>query len=319
MLKVLASIFTASLIAGACFAQSWPTAPLRYIVPFPPGGSTDIISRHLGEKLRERLGQPVVIENIGGAGSAIGVGRMAKAAPDGYTIGLGNTASHTIIPFLSSTPPYDPNADFSPVSLINEYVNVLVIHPGIPARNVRELMALNKMRAGGLTYASSGNGASNHLSAELLARVANVRMTHVPYKGGPLALVDVRAGQVDYMFDTIIGSMAMIRSGSLRALATTGRARDPYLPDVPAVAEFYPGYEVAGFMAVFGPAGIPRAVVDRLNREIAAIIRSPEMTERLTQQYFNARTSTPDELAQRVRKDGAHWKALIASAGIKLN
>ena len=318
-LKILACVLAEVLPAASCLAQTWPNAPLRYIVPFPPGGSTDIISRQLGERLRERLGQPVVIENIGGAGSAIGVSRVAKATPDGYTIGLGNTASHTIIPFLSSTSPYDPVADFSPISIINEYVNVLVVHPKIPVSNVRELVALNKSRVGGLTYASSGNGASNHLSAELLARVAYVRMTHVPYKGGPLALVDVRTGQVDYMFDTIIGSMAMIKSGSLRALATTGRTRDPYLPKVPAVAEFYPGYEVAGFMAVFGPAGMPKAVIDRLNSELATIIRSPEMTERLTQLYFNARTSTPDELSQRVRKDGAHWKALIASAGIKLN
>ena len=232
-MKFFSGALVALSFAGQCWAQGWPSAPLRYIVPFPPGGSTDVISRHLGEKLRERLGQPVVIENIGGAGSAIGVGRVAKAAPDGYTIGLGNTASHTIIPYLSASAPYDPIADFSPI--------------------------------------------------------------------------------------TIITSMPMIKAGTLRALATTGRTRDPFLPDVPAVAEFYRGYEVAGFMAVFGPAGMPRAVVDRLNTELVAIIRSPEMMERLSLLCFNPRTSTPEELALRVRKDGAHWKALITSAGIKLD
>ena len=234
-------------------------------------------------------------------------------------MGLGNTASHTIIPFLSSTSPYDPVADFLPISIINEYVNVLGVHPRIPARNVRELVALNTSRVGGLTYASSGNGASNQLSAELLARVANVRMTHVPCKGGALALLDVRAGQVDCMVDTIGTSMPMMKAGAVRAVVTTGRTRDPYLPNVPAVAAFYPGYEAAGFKAVFGAAGRPKAVIDRLNSELATIIRSPEMTERLTQLYFNARTGTPGELAQRVRKDGAHWKALIAAAGIKLD
>jgi len=318
-MKVIVSALFASLVAEQCLAQGWPLAPIKYIVPFPPGGATDVISRHLGEKLRDRLGQPVVIENVGGAGSAIGVARVAKAVPDGYTIGLGNTASHTIIPWLSATAPYDPAADFSPITIINEYVNVLVVHPKVPARNVRELVALAKSKAGDMTYASSGNGASNHLSAELLARVAGVRLTHIPYKGGAPALVDVRAGQVVFMFDTIGTSMPMIRAGTLRALATTGRTRDPFLPDVPAVAESYPGYEVAGFMAVFGPAGMPKNIINRLNTELAAIIRSPEMKERLAQLCFNPRSSTPDDLAQRVRKDGAHWKALITSAGIKLD
>ena len=208
---------------------------------------------------------------------------------------------------------------WQPRRIPGEYVNVLVVHPKIPARNVRELMALAKSKPGGMTYASSGNGTSNHLSAELLARVAGIRMTHVPYKGGVPALVDVRAGQVDFMFDTIITSLPLVKAGALRALATTGRGRDAYMPEVPALAEFYPGYEVVGFMAVFGPAGMPKAVVDRLNSELTAIIRSPEMQERLAQLYFNPRTSTPDELARRVRKDGAHWKALIATAGIKLD
>lgn len=305
------------LLATSASAQGWPSQAIKYIVPFPPGGATDLMSRPLVEKLQERLGQPVIIENIGGAGGSIGVARVAKSRPDGYVIGLGNSASHTITPHLLAKPPYDATSDFTPIVMLNEYVNILVVNPGLPARDMKEFLALARTRPGGLRFGSAGPGSSNHLTSEVLAARAGVKFTHVPYKGNNPAMTDVMAGHIDWMFGTVSEVLPFVQAGKLRALGTSGRARDALLPDVPPVADALPGFEVVGFMALFGPAGMPEAVVERLNREVTAILSSPDIVQRYAAAGMKATPSTPQALAERVRNDHALWKRIIDSAGIK--
>ena len=315
--KILASAILAAL-ASVSVAQEWPTQQaIKYIVPFPPGGATDIISRPLADKLRERLGQAVVIENIGGAGASIGVGRLKQAKADGYTIGLGNSASQTITPHLLAKVPYDPLTDFTAISMLTEYANVLVVAAQSPARDMKEFLALAKSRPTGLSYGSAGNGSSNHLSSALLAQSTGLQFTHVPYKGSSAALTDLMGGQVDWMFATISEIKPFVQAGKIRALGISSRTRDALLPEVPPIADTVPGYEVVGFMGLFAPAKLPPAITARLNSEVNAILKSPDMVERFAAQGMRARTSTPDELAARVRRDHAMWKSLVTAAGIK--
>lgn len=314
--KVLASAVLVAL-ASASLAQDWPSQPIKYIVPFPPGGATDIISRPLADKLRERLGQAVVIENIAGAGASIGVGRLKQAKADGYTIGLGNSASQTITPHLLAKVPYDPLTDFTPISMLTEYANVLVVSTQSPARDMKEFLALAKSKSTGLSYGSAGNGSSNHLSSALLAQSTGLKFTHVPYKGSSAAMTDLMGGQVDWMFATISEVKPFVLAGKMRALGISSKTRDALLPDVPPIADTVPGYEVVGFMGLFAPAKLPPAVTARLNSEVNAILKSPDMVERFAAQGMRARTSTPDELAARVKRDYATWKSLVTAAGIK--
>lgn len=304
---------------AAAQAPAWPAAAIHFIIPQPPGGSVDLISRYVADKLRERLGQPVLAENTAGAGGAVGVARLAKSKPDGYTIGFGNSATHTINPFLSAATTYDPVNDFTHIALINEYVNVLLVSPKSPVRDVKELVELSKKRPGGLSYGSSGIGASNHLTGELLARTTGGRFLHVPYKSVPAALTDLQGGRVDFTFNALESSTGFLADGSLKALATTGRTRHALAPDLPTVGESYPGFVVQGFMGIFAPAGLPRPIAERLNAEIGAIMLSADAKERLAKRGFSPRTSTPAELQQRVKDDGAHWKSLIDAAGIKVS
>jgi len=306
------------LVPALCLAQQWPVAPIKYIVPFPPGGSTDVVSRYVAERLRDRLGQPVVIENIGGAGATIGVTRIARAAPDGYTIGLGNSASHTINPHMTRSRTYDPVADFAPISIVNEYLNALLAHPRVGVRTLKELITLAKAKPGVLTYGSSGVGASNHLSGELLARMADVRLVHVPYKGGSGALADLQGGHIDLLFLPVESTVPFIKDGTLRGLGTTGSKRSHLLPDMPTMAETIPGYEVAGFMAVFAPAKTPTAIIDRLNAEIVGVMHSADARDNLGKRGFVPVSSSPGELLERIKADNVRWKAVIEAAGITL-
>lgn len=317
-LQHLAAGWLLATLAATAQAQAWPSKPIKYIVPFPPAGATDLMSRPLAEKLQERLRQPVVIENIGGAGGSIGVGRLAQAAPDGYTIGLGNSATHTITPHLLAKVPYDPSSSFTPISIINEYVNVLVVNPALPAADMAQFLALARSKPGGLSYASSGNGSSNHLSSELLASQARVKFNHVPYKGNGPALTDVAAGHADWMFGTISEVRPFVQAGRVRAIGISGLARDPQLPDVPPVRDTLPDFQVVGFMAVFAPAGLPPEVAQRLSSEVNAILRTPEMIERYAAGGMKATPSTPQDLAARVQRDLALWKRVIQDAGIKV-
>lgn len=303
--------------SSLAMAQSWPSQPIKYIVPFPPGGATDLISRPLADKLRERLGQPVVIENIAGAGASIGTTRLKQAKPDGYTIGLGNSASHTITPHLLAKQPYDPLADFTPISMLTEYANVLVVSSQSPAQDMKQFLALARSRPGGLSYGSAGNGSSNHLSAALLGQLAGLQFTHVPYKGSGAAMTDLMGGQVDWMFGTISEVRPFIQNGRFRALGISTKTRDSLPPEVAPIAETVPGFEVVGFMGLFAPAKLPPAIATRLNNEIIAILSSPEMAEKFAAQGMRARTSTPEELRARVIRDHALWKSVVKTTGLK--
>ena len=296
-------------------AAAWPSRPIRYIVPFPPGGPTDVISRQIAEAMREDLGQPVVIENVGGANGSLGEGRITRAAPDGYTIGLGNTGTHTINPSLYPDLPYDAVAGFTPISLITEYANILLVNADLPVRDLKELLALSRARP--LNYASAGIGSSNHLSTELLRSRTGLAAEHIPYKGSAAALLDLTSGRVAMMFDVLSTALPAIDGKKARAIATSGAQRHPLLPDVPAIGETVPGFEFKGWMAVFGPAGLPQPIRDRLNQSIARALKLPAVAARLTQQGYEPRSSTPAELAQRIEADGRLWGDVIRNAGIR--
>jgi len=272
----------ALLAAGVAGAQSWPAKPIRWIVPFAPGGTTDILARTISDKLTIALGKPVIVENNPGAGGGVGAVQTAKAAPDGYTIMGGTISTHAINASLYKTLPYDPIKDFTPITLIARVPNLLVVNPDVPAKNVKELIALMKANPSKYTFASSGNGTSQHLSGELFKSMAGVDMQHIPYKGSPAALQDVVSGQVTMTFDNITTAWPLAKAGKLRALAVTTAKRSPIAPDVPTLAEAgLAGYEIGSWQGVFAPAGTPVDVVKRLNTEIVKIINMPDVREKL--------------------------------------
>ena len=245
-------------LAGVSHAQAWPSKPIRWIVPFAPGGTTDILARTIAEKLTPALGKPVIVENNPGAGGSVGATQTAKAAPDGYTIMGGTISTHAINASLYKKLPYDPVMDFVPITLIARVPNLLVVNPEVPAKNVKELIALLKANPGKYTFASSGNGTSQHLSGELFKSMAGVDMQHIPYKGSPPALQDVVGGQVTMTFDNITTAWPLAKAGKLRPLAVTTAKRSPIAPDVPTLAESgLAGYEVGSWIGVFAPAGSP--------------------------------------------------------------
>lgn len=318
LLSAGAAVAGAAMLRSPASAQdAWPSQPIKYIVPFPAGGSTDMISRVLADELRQRLGQPVVIENVGGAGASIGTTRLKQAKPDGYTIALGNSASHTITPHLLAKPPYDALTDFTPISILTDYANVLVVADAAPAKDMAQFLSWAKSKPGGLTYGSAGVGSSNHLSSALLGQMTKAEFTHVPYKGNSAALTDLMGGQTDWMFATVSEVSPFVSSGKLRALGISSSSRDALMPDIKPIAETVPGYEVIGFMGLFGPANLPQPIAARLNREVVDILRAPAIVERFVTQGMRPRTSTPAELDDRVKKDFATWKSVIQSADIK--
>lgn len=307
----------AGLPAAASAQAEWPTRPIRYIVPFPPGGATDVISRPILEIVRQELGQPVVVENISGAGGSIGVARIARAAPDGYTIGLANTGTMTVNPSLGTDVGYDPLRDFTPISVLTEYDNILLVHAASPVRSLRDLQDRARATPNGVTYASAGIGSSNHLSSELLGSTTGVRWLHVPYRGSAAALADLLGGRVDFMFDVASTAMPTLRGGQTRAIATTGRVRHPLLPEVPTIGETQPGFEIVGWMGVFGPRGVPDAIRDKLNAAFVKALARPELAARLQELGYAQRSSTPQELSQRVAADVALWGGVIRAANIR--
>jgi len=308
----------------AAAAQSYPAKPLKWIVPFPPGGSTDGFSRPLAAKLSELLGQPVVVENVGGAGASIGSDRIAKSAPDGYTIGLATTGSHAINPHIYSKKlPHDTLMDFTHITLAVSYVNVLVVHPGVPAKNVGELIAYAKANPGKVTFGSAGNGSSNHLSGEVLKVITKAPMVHVPYKGSGPAMTDVMAGNITGMFDVLITSIPQMQAGRVRALAVTSAKRSPYVPEVPTMDESgVSGYSEAGsdlWFGIVGPAGIPKPIVQKLNAKLIEALRSPDMRQRIRIQAFDVWTSTPEEFSAVLKADHAKWGKIVSAAGAKVD
>jgi len=298
-------------------AQIFPTKPVRWIVPFPPGGAADISSRLIGQKLGERWGQQVIIDNRPGAGGNLGTELAARAAPDGYTVVL-VPATFTTYPSLTRKPLFDPVKDFSPISLVSSSPLMLVVHPSLPVKNVRELVALAKARPDQLNYASSGIGASAHMAAELFKSATKTRIVHVPYKGQPPAIIDLVAGQVQLMFPNLPSVQSQVKTGRLRPLAVTTAARSALFPEMPTVAESgVPGFEVTQWGGLVTAAGVPAAVTGKFQKDLSAVLNLPEVKQALLGHGFEAVGNTPAQFAEFIRMEIAKWAKIINEAGIK--
>ncbi|HYR34606.1 MAG TPA: tripartite tricarboxylate transporter substrate binding protein [Burkholderiales bacterium] len=307
----------ALLIGNADAQDVYPSKPLKLILPFPPGGGTDILGRLLAERLAANLGQPVVTENRGGAGGNVGAEAAARSAPDGYTIVL-VAPSLAISPTLYSKLNYDPLKDFAPIALVASVPNVMITHPSVPAANLQEFIALAKSKPGGMNFGSGGSGTSNHLAGELLNLTAGIKLVHVPYKGVNLAMNGVLAGEVQLAFIGIPVPAPHIKAGRLRALAVLARERSPILPEVPTAEEAGLGnFDVTTWYGILAPAGTPRPIVTRLNAEFVKIMRNPEMKERLATMATDPLTSTPEELGAYIQAEIAKWGDVIRKAGLR--
>jgi tripartite-type tricarboxylate transporter receptor subunit TctC len=314
----LAFAITLIALVARAAAQDYPSKPIRLIVPFPPGGGNDTMARTVGHQLTAALGQQVVIDNRAGAGGIIGAETAAKAAPDGYTLFLGGVGSHGINPNLHAKLAYDPVRDFAPVTLIASAPLILVVHPSVPAKSVKELIQLAKAKPGQLNFASNGAGGSSHLAAEMFKMMTATAMVHVPYKGLSPALTDLLSGQVQLMFSSTVAILPQVRAGRLRSLALTAAKRSPALPDVPTVAESgVAGYETASWYGVLAPAGTPQPIVDRLNREIVRIVQLPEVRERLAAEGAEPVGNSPEEFAAHIKRELARWAKVIRQARIQ--
>jgi tripartite-type tricarboxylate transporter receptor subunit TctC len=315
---MLALAAVTAMITSAQAQDAWPTKPIRLIAPFPPASTADVIGRVLGQKLQQRLGQPVVVDNRVGASGNIGADAIAKAAPDGYTIGIVTSSTHAVAVSLSSKLPYDPLKDFTPISMLANSPYILVLYPGVPAKDIKELVALAKSKPGTLNYGSAGPASLAHLAGALFATLSDIQLTHVPYKSSAQSAVDLISGRLEMQFATIAPTLANIRANQLRALAVTGRKRSDALPDLPTMDEAgVKGYEATLWFALVAPAGLPAAIAAKLNRETLDILNSPEMKEALSQQGLVPDASTPDALAAQIREDIVKWRDVIAKAGIK--
>ena len=313
---LLATVFFA---AGEVSAQAYPTKPIRLVAPSTPGDAPDVIARLVAERLSGVLGQQVVVENRPGAGGVVGSEIVAKAAPDGYTLIMGNAGSHGINAAVYSKLPYDILKDFAPVSQIAIAPNIFVVNPALPVHTMPEFIAYAKARPGQLSYASGGNGSSSHMSMKLLKSMAGIDIVHVPYKGSTPALTDVISGQDAVMSVNMPPAVPHVKAGTLRALAVTTRTRAPSMPDLPTVAETLPGYETVAWFGVLAPAGTPKDVINRLSVEIAKIARSPDMRERLAGMGAEPVGGTPEEFGAVMARDIEKWTALAKSVGIKID
>jgi tripartite-type tricarboxylate transporter receptor subunit TctC len=311
----------ALVLACACALaqEDYPSRPLRLVVPFPAGGAVDIFARDMGQRFTEAWRQQVIIDNRGGANGAIGAEVVAKAKPDGYTLLMGSAGTHAINPALYAKLSYDPVKEFAPVTLIANLTNVLVIHPSIPARSVKDLVAFAKSRPGALTYASSGNGSSQHLSTELFKAMTGTDLVHVQYKGAGPALIDVVAGQVTLTITALSPTLPFVQAGRLRALGVTTAKRAPALPEVPTVAEAgVAGYESNNWIGIFAPAGTPPALVAKLNAESARILTTPQMQERLRGQGAEFSPLTPEQFGAFQRAEIAKWGKVVRDSGARI-
>ena len=306
----------ATLEARAALAQSYPQKPVSLIVPWAPGGSTDILARIVGQHLYQSMGQPIVIENRTGAAGNIGTSAVARAPADGYTLLFNTMSVHTMNHALFATMPFDGVKDFSPISLLAYVTNTMVVHPSVPANNVAEFIAYAKANPGKIAYASSGPGSTNHLCAAMLEKMAGIEMLHVPYRGGAPAVADTVGGQVQLFFTAGTQSLEHVKAGRLKLLALTEAKRSVLLPDVPLVGETVPGYEMTVWYGAFGPAGMPSDIVARLNGEIARTLALPDVTKKMADIAVEVASSTPDELATRMRTDTEKWGKIIKSLNI---
>lgn len=302
---------------GAVVAQDYPSKPIRLVVPFPPGGGTDIVTRTVTQKLAEILGASFVVDNRGGAGGSIGTEIVAKSPPDGYALVM-VSGSHTINPSLYKKLPYDSVNDFSPITLVVSGPGILVVHPSVPAKNVRELIALAKSKPGQLIYASAGNGTPPHLAAELFKSMAGVNMVHVPYKGNTQAFPDLISGQVQVSFPTIPSAIPHVRSGRLRALAVTSKQRSHVAPDIPTIAESgLPGYDASSWYGLLAPAGTPASVVAKLQQGVVKVLELPDVKEKMLSQGLDPVGSTPEEFAATIKTEIPKWAKVVKASGAK--
>lgn len=315
-LTLLGAIFLVTV--GHAAESDYPAKPIRVIVPFAVGGSTDILIRGVGQKLSEQLGQSLIIDNRGGAGGAIGAELAAKAPPDGYTIMATTSGVVVVNPSLYRKLAYDPIKDFAPIAIIASLPNMLVVHPSLPVNSVKELVALAKARPGQLTYASGGNGTSNHLAGELLKYLAGVNVTHVPYKGGGPAVLATLTGEVTMLFATMPSAMGHVKNKRLKALAVTSRKRSSATPQLPTMIEAgVKDFDVSIWIGAVAPRGTPDRVIDRLNKEIVKALRAPEVAARLRSEGYEIVGSTPDDMSAAIKQEAARWARVIKAAGIK--
>lgn len=302
--------------AGAALAE-FPDRPVTLVIPFAAGGSTDVVGRIVADKMSAALGQQVIVQNVGGAGGSLGAGQVAKADPDGYTILMGTVATHALNPLILKQKPYDPVADFAPVSLLVLVPNVLAVNPELPVNNVQELIDLAKKEP--LSYASSGNGTPLHLSGALFNSMAGIEITHIPYKGSGPALTDVLGNQVPIIFDNLPSTSGHLKSGKLKALGVTTAERAPSFPDIPAIAETLPGYETYSWNALFAPAGTPPEVVTKLNEAAKTAMADPEVIKQMDGFSTTIVASSPEELAEHVKAEMAKWEPVVREANVSLD
>ena len=306
--------------AAPAAGQDYPSKPIRLNVPFPPGGGTDIVSRVVASKLSQTLGQPVVIENKPGAGGNSGVDLTAKAAPDGYTLVMGQTSNLAINPSLYARMPYDPERDLAPVALVADAPLAIVVAAGAPYRSLADMIAAAKARPEALTVASPGNGTVSHLAAELLQGVAGIKMQHIPYKGSSQALTDLIGGRIDVFMASVPTAFAQIKGGRVRAIAVTGTRRSAVLPDTPTVAESgYPGFDARTWYAILAPAGTPRAIVERLNGEINAALRSADVRDKIQTEGGDVTGGSPEAFAALLTAERAKWAEVVRASGAKVD
>jgi tripartite-type tricarboxylate transporter receptor subunit TctC len=321
----IAPLVLASLAAiGQAFAQTapaesrWPERAIRFIVPFQPGSSSDTVARIVANRLGERLRQQLIVDNRVGASGNVGTEAVARAEPDGYTIGLANTSTHAVAASLSANLSYDPVKDFAPVAMISDSPFVLAVFPGLPVRSVSDLLALARAKPRTLNYASAGPASMSHLAGALFEKMARIELVHVPYRGTGQSVIDLIEGRIEIQFGTIPPTLQHIRAGKMRVLAVTGDKRNDAVPEIPTVAEAgVAGYEASLWQALVAPAATPPAIVARLNREVRALLREPDTLAAFAQQGVDAAPGTPEELARRIQTDVAKWRDVIAGAGIK--
>jgi tripartite-type tricarboxylate transporter receptor subunit TctC len=312
----LALVVLSCALSAAALAQSYPTRPVRFVVPYPPGGSTDYTAREIAQRLSEMWGQQLVIDNRGGAGSLIGHALAAHSPPDGYTILLGTSAGLSIAPALGTKLSYDPQKDFAPIGLAVYAPYLLVVHASLPVTSVKEFIDYAKKHPGKLNYASSGAGTPNHLGGEMMDLLAGTRTVHVPYKGGGPAMTDLISGQIQYMLTAIPQALPHVKSGRLRALAVGHPTRTRAAPDLPPLAETIPGFNNTTWYGLLAPARTPRQIVLRVNADLNKVLAQPELAQRMLSQGIEASGSTPEVLAQMIRAETERWRKVIKAAGI---
>jgi tripartite-type tricarboxylate transporter receptor subunit TctC len=314
-----AAFLSLTIFAAPATAQEFPNRPIRFIVPWAPGGVTDVIARLIAEKLSGQIKQPVIVENKPGASGVIGTEFVARSAPDGYTLVVVTASTHAMGPSVVPTKAYDPVADFAPVIQVTNAPTIMVTPPSLPANTIAEFIALAKKTPDGMNFASFGQGSSSHLAAELFMQATGIKMAHVPYKGAAPAIVDLLAGRVQVFFDSIPSSLPHVRKGALKALAVTGTQRTPAAPDIPTVSETHPGFEMTVWQGLAAPRDTPKAIVDRLYSETAKVMAMPDVQKRLIDLGADPVSRTPAEFADHIRRENEKWREVVKRANIQVS